>query len=102
MRDPHVQTLQYQVQPAEGVRFGDPPPVEWVTPEFRARLEGGTLTVSMRRHYATEAEARRAVEPYARAWEVTASLDLGRPAFGLDFRRATVIDRAPPAAQGFA
>jgi hypothetical protein len=100
MRDPHVQTLEYQVQPAEGVRFGDAPPVEWETPEFRARLVGASLTVSMLRHYATEAEARRAVDPYAKAWEVTASLDLGRPAFGLDFRRAAVIDRAPPADAG--
>ncbi len=100
MRDPHVQSLQYQVQPADGVRFGDPPPVEWETPEFRARLEGGSLTVGLLRHYATEGVAQQAVEPYLKAWEITAGLDAGQPAFALQFRRATVIDREPPAGTG--
>ena len=100
MRDPHVQTLRYQVQTADGVRFGDSPPVEWETPEFRARLEGGSLTVGLLRHYASEGVAQQAVEPYLRAWEITAGLDTGQPAFALLFRRATIIDRGPSAGTG--
>ena len=110
MRDPHVQTLQYQVQPAEGVQFGDPPPVAWETPEFRARLKGGSLSVSLLRHYATEDVAQPAVEPYAaslgdhgqfghrpaRLWAGVPARNRHRPGGGGRHRGSAEGDRAGP------
>jgi hypothetical protein len=99
MNDPHVQSLEYQIVPDATLVYDNPPRVERETEEFYIQLADGVLTVTMKAHYATEDEARAAVRPFIRAWEIDGALKHGRPEFRFDFQRANVIDRAPPAPQ---
>ncbi len=95
MPDLHVVSLRYVLRPSADVSFTNPPPVEFETNEARFRLADGTLTCEMKTHFADPAEARRAVEPAIRAWEVDAELRLGRSGLRFDLEGAEVIDRAP-------
>lgn len=97
MRDPHVTRLRYRLAPAERTTYAPTaPPVAYAATSFTARLEGGVLVVEMVDHYATEEEARSAVEPALRAWEILAALNAGRPQFEFEFDNAELIDRDPP------
>jgi hypothetical protein len=63
------------------------------------RIEDGRAEVTMRSHHATVEAARAEVEPFLRAWELTAALEFGPGEFELAYDRAKIIDRRPAAAQ---
>jgi hypothetical protein len=46
-------------------------------------------------HHATEAAALAEVEPFLRAWELTAALQCRPGEFELAYDRATIVDRNP-------
>jgi hypothetical protein len=99
MRDPHVESMRYRfVVIDETTTFSEAAPaVELTTDEFSARLDDGLLEIKMSVHYASEADARAAVEPYLHAWEVLHALRVSRtPEFRFEFVTAEVIDRSPP------
>lgn len=99
MRDPHVGTLIYSLDPEPTTSFSAvAAPVEAETDGFGIRLADGKLTVTMKDHYPSEQTARDAVDPYLRAWEVRHALAVvaGRSEFRFEFERAEVIDRDPP------
>jgi hypothetical protein len=102
MRDPHVEVLTYRIVTTEGFHFASPPAKEFQTPEFDVRLANGTATFTMKKHFATEAEAREAVGGLIRQWELDIALDKRRECVRFEFDSAKVIDRMPPETSGSA
>lgn len=96
MRDPHIVSLRYRLEPVDSVTFDDPQPIERKTDAFRMRLEDGTLSIDMVEHFASVEDARRVVNSFLRAWEIDAALRYGRREIAFVFEDAEVIDRDPP------
>lgn len=95
-RDYHVVSLTYQLRQFDNITYSNPPPISWQTEVFDGKLEDGVLVCEMKAHFASQPEARQAVEPHLRAWEVNAALERNRDEFVLDFNRSLIIDRSPP------
>lgn len=95
MRDPHVVSLLYRAITDENVAFNNPPPVENETEAFQMRLADGILTFEMKEHFTSEQEARKLVEPYLRAWEISSALHFWQEVMRFEFENAEVIDRNP-------
>ena len=95
MRDPHVETLRYGFETDENVYYHQPPTVEVEEKEFEGRLEDGILMCHMKVHYPSVEASRRVVDQYLRAWEIDATLSLGRGEFRFVLESAPVIDRDP-------
>ena len=64
---------------------------------FSVRIADGTAQIDMIDHHATSEAARAAVEPFLRAWELSAALQQGPGEFQFVYDSARVIDRDPPA-----
>lgn len=98
MNDPHVVELRYTAKSErDDVTYDNPPPIEHETPLALYRLADGVLTIHPREHYATEDDARQALEQFLRAWE--ANTDLNNPVGCLRFEykhNPHFIDREPP------
>jgi hypothetical protein len=96
MRDPHVVTLTYGLVTDATTTYKDPPPVSFQTTLAHFELKDGVLTVTMNEHFASAADARKAVAGVLQAWELRTELvsSAGRLAF--TYRDANLIDRDPP------
>jgi hypothetical protein len=95
MNDPHVVSLQYHNEITEYVKYNNPPSISWRTPIFEAELSAGILTCTMKQHFASIEDARNAVEPYLRAWQIEAALRRGRGELNFEYDEGKVIDRSP-------
>jgi hypothetical protein len=95
MNDPHVEALYYNLKPAEYTRYDNPPPITISTQTFDGILDSGIFIARMTQHFASEAEARPIVDSFLRAWEVSASLQMGREEFKFEFDHSDIVDRAP-------
>jgi len=74
----------------------------WPTPEGILQVNVDNATFELSNHFASEDEARRAVQPYLDAWEVSAGLSFPtrqRP-FQFRFRFADILDRAVKSVDG--
>jgi hypothetical protein len=96
MNDPHVEHLSFTAEPLGNISYRDPPPVDVTLPVGSLRLESGILTVHPSVHFATEAEAKKAVEPYLRSWEIDSDLRWGVGTLRFKFTDSLIIDRNPP------
>jgi hypothetical protein len=96
MRDPHVETLRYQLETSPNFEFKNAPALEHETGSFKLRLDNGELIVRLTGHYAEEAGARLEVEPFLHAWELDYWLARGRREAWFEFIEATLVDRDPP------
>jgi len=95
LNDPHVATLTYRVLATEDFEFKDAPPLEFDAQAFTGRLADSLLTLTVKQHVPTEAEARAIADPFIAAWEIHAGASLGRPDFRLRYEGAQILDRAP-------
>jgi hypothetical protein len=95
MNDPHVESLLYRIEYANDVDYVKAPPLEHQEPGFNIRIENARAQIDMRDHYAAVQEARAAVEPFLRAWELAAALKFGPAKWGFVYDCANVIDRNP-------
>ncbi len=93
--DLHVVKLQYKLRRNEIVTYVEPAPITFELPVATISLANGDLVCEMKEHFTTEAEAKDAVEPMLRAWEVDLDLRYGRGEFRFDFVKSEIIDRAP-------
>jgi hypothetical protein len=100
MNDPHVESLTYRVVTPADVSFHNPPVIDGDLPAFRYRLENGSLTVTLKDHFATAREARDCVDDFLRAWELDAALKADRSEFGFEFQQSHIIERKPSSALG--
>lgn len=97
-RDLHVSALTYRLETSDGLLFENPPPLELETDAFIARLEGGTLTLTMRDHYATCEDAKNGVASFLRNWELAEALKRARREMWFMYEGCDVVDRADPRA----
>lgn len=95
MNDPHVVSLRYRVVTGPHVDFDMAAPVEFETPDFRVAIAEGAATFAMAGHFASVEEARRIVDPFVQAWEISSCIENDPGDFTLEYDRAEVIDRAP-------
>jgi len=96
MNDPHVSALLYRFRSLEPMdRFGAAAPLGTGLDRFSVRLDGETLRAEPLDHHATGEEARAALEPRLRDWEVAARLSVPTHAIRFDYLDAEVVDRSP-------
>ena len=96
MNDPHVVALFYNVKHSASVDYSDAKPLEHEEKDFKITIENDKACFIMKAHYATEEEARKAVEEYIQVWELDAALQTGPTAFTLEFAYPHIKDRNPP------
>ena len=95
MNDPHVETVEYRLVPDESLRFNSPP-LEHETDAFKLRLQCDVLTVWLKDHYASEDDAKEAVDSYLEIWAVYEALESRRRRkIRFDYRGAKIVDRDP-------
>jgi hypothetical protein len=95
MGDPHVESLFYRIKHNDGVDYARASPLEHREPGFSVRIENGSAQIDMTDHHAAVQDARAAVEPFLRAWELAAALKFGPGEFQFDYERANIVDRKP-------
>lgn len=95
MNDPHIEALHYSVRHAEDVDYDKAGPLSHDTPGFTVRVENGHAEVTMKSHHSSVETARSEVEPFLRAWELTAALQFRPGDFEFLYARATIMDRNP-------
>ena len=96
MNDPHVDSLIFQVKHGSLVDYSQAEPLFREEPALRLEVKDKQARFEMKEHYATEDEARKAVEEYIRLWELDACLRHRDPDFfRLEFNKSQIIDRNP-------
>ena len=101
MNDPHVVALFYNVKRSSSVDSSEMEPLKQEEEKFTITIANDKACFTMKAHYATEEEARKAVEEYIQVWELDAALQRGPNAFTLGFSHPDIKDRNPtPAAPG--
>ncbi len=95
MNDPHVAALLYRVEHGESVSYKEAETLVLEEPTFRLEVKDNQARFELKNHYATEEEAREAIEDYIRAWEFSACLESGPDSFQLKFHKAEIVDRNP-------
>ena len=85
MNDPHVVALFYNVKHSASVVYREEEPLEHEEKDFTIKIENdkACFTFTMEEPYATEEEARKAVEEYIQIWEIHAGLKRGPDMFKL-------------------
>ena len=94
MKDPHVDHLIYRIEHGPFVTYENAKPMELELPDFRLRAGGAKVYFEMKGHYRTVEQARRAVEPFAKAWVLDVTFRKQRGWFDLVYENSQVIDRA--------
>ncbi len=100
MNKPHVSALPYAVVTAEGVDYDKATPFTDNNDDFRLSIVGKIAVFEMKKHCATEDEARAIVDKYIRGWEILIGLDYGLDELHLDFDHVDIIDLSPPPTNG--
>ncbi len=95
MNDPHVVALFYNIKHKKSVDYSKAEPLEREKEDFTIKIENDKACFTMKAHYATEEEARKAVEEYIQVWELDAALQEGPNAFTLEFSCPKIEDRNP-------
>lgn len=94
MTDPHVVSLTYRIVRAETVDFDKAPPLPPIDRSaFRVTIDAYKAEVEMVDHFASVDEAKRAVRPFLRAWELNADLRAPYEEFRFVYEMAEVVDR---------
>ena len=97
MNDPHVVALIYDVDHGTSVIYDKAKPLCRDEKAFRLEVRDKKAWFYLKDHHAMEAEARKAIEEYIRNWEFDACLQGGPDRFKLNYERAQIEDRNPPA-----
>lgn len=96
MNDPHIKAIHYFVEHDDTVDYRDVPPLAFDSDLFRVRAEELEVVFEPKGHYATEVDARNAVEELVRRWEFEAALRARGSEFRLVYAGVDIIDRNPP------
>ena len=95
MNDPHVEALIYLVEHDNSSDYSLARAVGIEHSSFRLRLEDKEARFELKEHYPTLRQARQAIRPFIRQWELRASFESGPGTFALKFKRHEIIDRKP-------
>jgi len=96
VRDPHVQTMHYAIGSGEGISYRDPEALSFSNHLGDFDLVDKELRIKPTEHFSDEGEARTAIEPFLRDWEIEADLKSNVGAIRFTFERVELIDRDPP------
>ena len=96
MRDPHVQTMHYTIGSGEGISYQDPEALSFSNYLGDFELVDQELRIQPTEHFSDEQEARTAIEPFLRDWEIESNLTANVGAIRFTFTRVELIDRDPP------
>lgn len=96
MRDPHIEKLYFEVGSGKGISYKDPEPIAFSNQLGAFELRDGNLRIAPTEHFANEDDARQAIEPFLRAWEIEADLNSNVGMIRFKFERAELVDRDPP------
>lgn len=94
MNDPHVEVLLYRVIHGKSHDYSKAERLRIDEPGFQVLVQE-EVRFDFKDHYATEKEARKAVEDYIHNWEFDACLKGGDDCFKLEFIEAVRVDRQP-------
>lgn len=94
MADWHVERLYYTIENDPGTSYEKAQPLTFSHPLGEFHADDRKLTVKLSRHFASEPEARVAVEAFLRAWEIETELTIALGVLRFRFQRADVIDRS--------
>ncbi len=95
MNNPHVDALIYHIEHDDSVNYEKARPFVRDEPAFRVKVRDRKVCFKLKKHYATELEARQSIDKYIRVWELDAGLKRGPDFFKLKFARAKIVDRNP-------
>jgi hypothetical protein len=95
MNDPHVEALYYAVKHGDHVDYSKAAPLDHEELGFNIHIADERAQITMKRHFPSLAEARAAVEPFLRAWELDMGLRYGPRALNFEYEHGQVIDRKP-------
>lgn len=95
MNDPHVVALLYDFLPEPSVNYSEAEPLNSGEETFDLTVEDAIARFDLKEYYATEEDARQAIEPFILKWRVYARLQPAPRAFDLKFKRAVIEDRNP-------
>ena len=93
MNTPHVVALHYTVEHRSSVHYQNASHLSHETSEFHLTLEDNSARFELKKHYADEDEARKAVESFIQHWEFEAGLRSGPRNFKLRYRDAEIRNR---------
>ncbi len=96
MRDPHVQTMHYEIGCGEGISYRNPEPLSFSNHLGNFHLVDNKLRVMPAEYFADEDEARRTIELFLRAWEIDTDLSSNVGMIRFKFERVDLVDRDPP------
>ena len=95
MNDPHVDALIYRIQHGDHVDYKNAGTRTASYVNFDVEISSKSARITMKSHYATWEEARLAVEPTLRAWELDQALEYGPRTIEFIYERSEIVDRAP-------
>ena len=96
MGDPHVESLRYSAEPTGNTSYSNPPLLEDENDLSTFTLVDGELTIRPKDHFAAVSQAREAIEPFLRAWELDAGLRSGVVgAIRFKYQGHITVDRNP-------
>lgn len=97
MRDPHVERLHFEITSAKHVSYDKPEPLTFDNHLGQFECHDGRLTSTPKPHFACPDDARAAIEPFLRSWEINSDLDGNIGTIRFNYMTADVVDRDPPA-----
>lgn len=95
MRDPHVKAVYYEIMSGEGISYRDPEALEFSNHLGSFYASENRLQVMPTEHFASGTDAREALEPFLKAWEINADLTRNIGMLRFKFEKIDVIDRDP-------
>ena len=96
MNDPNVVYLEYSIQHGPAIDWSRAARLNFEEDSFDVEAINGRIRFNLKEDYASEAEARLAVEAdYIPNWEFHVGLERGPNAFKLRFDRAKIVERSP-------
>ncbi len=98
MNDPHVTAIHYFIEHDDSVDYSDVASLVYEDDLFCIQADKVTVIFEPKNHYATEEEAKSAVEGLVRRWEFEAALRARSAGFKLVYAGVDIIDRNPPPA----
>lgn len=95
MRRQRIARLNYRFEHHFDITYRAAEPVVWEENGFRAELRDGHLSVDLRADWIDVKDARAAVEPYLRTWEIAVGVRGKRETVQFVFENADVVDFGP-------
>ena len=96
MNDPRVVSLTYKIALNPGVDYSEAREFDQETEVGQIKVGSGKVTIFLKDHFASEEQAKEAVAPLIRCWEMDDLLSGRDSHWRLELEDSQIIDRSPP------